>query len=187
MERKICGAKAKSTGKPCQHEAGWGTDHTGTGRCKLHGGASRKGVESGAFKHGEESKYFDLKQIKGFAEWREQCVGPTLDLEEDILAMIYAVRELLLQEKPVLIKVGNALAEIPPDANYISTCLERISRAWERMIKRHEGETIYIKFTPEIERAFAAIGDAIGEHVSDPAEADAVVAAIGEALEGLNK
>lgn len=39
-QKKICGAKAKSTGKPCGRTAGWGTDHVGKGRCKLHGGSS---------------------------------------------------------------------------------------------------------------------------------------------------
>jgi hypothetical protein len=34
-----CGAKARS-GKPCRRPAGWGTDHTGIGRCKLHGGST---------------------------------------------------------------------------------------------------------------------------------------------------
>lgn len=35
-----CGAKARSTGSPCRRPAGWGTDHNGQGRCRLHGGAS---------------------------------------------------------------------------------------------------------------------------------------------------
>src|SRR5690606_14601494 len=35
----VCGAKTRS-GSPCQQVAGWGTDQVGTGRCKLHGGAS---------------------------------------------------------------------------------------------------------------------------------------------------
>lgn len=34
-----CGAKTRS-GTPCKKRAGWGTDHVGQGRCKLHGGAS---------------------------------------------------------------------------------------------------------------------------------------------------
>lgn len=44
-----CGATARSTGKPCQRPAGWGTDHPGQGRCKLHGGKS-------PIKHGRYSK-----------------------------------------------------------------------------------------------------------------------------------
>lgn len=34
-----CGAKTKA-GRPCKKPAGHGTQHVGTGRCKLHGGAS---------------------------------------------------------------------------------------------------------------------------------------------------
>lgn len=35
----ICGAKTRA-GTPCKQKAGWGTNHVGTGRCKLHGGKS---------------------------------------------------------------------------------------------------------------------------------------------------
>jgi hypothetical protein len=48
-----CGAKTRS-GTPCQLPAGWGTDHPGEGRCKLHGGCSPgppKGNKN-ALKHG---------------------------------------------------------------------------------------------------------------------------------------
>jgi hypothetical protein len=37
-----CGATNRA-GTPCQQTAGWGTDHAGVGRCKLHGGASPAG------------------------------------------------------------------------------------------------------------------------------------------------
>jgi uncharacterized protein YjcR len=34
-----CGAKKRDgSGEPCAQPAGWGTDHLGEGRCKLHGG-----------------------------------------------------------------------------------------------------------------------------------------------------
>lgn len=35
-----CGAARHSDGAPCRMEAGWGTDHLGHGRCKLHGGCT---------------------------------------------------------------------------------------------------------------------------------------------------
>lgn len=35
----VCAAKTRS-GTLCQRPAGWGTDHVGIGRCKLHGGAT---------------------------------------------------------------------------------------------------------------------------------------------------
>lgn len=52
-----CGAKTRA-GTPCQQKAGWGTDHVGTARCKLHGGKSTgapKGNQN-AFKHGMRSQ-----------------------------------------------------------------------------------------------------------------------------------
>lgn len=39
MTENICGAtKRDGSGEECHLPAGWGTDHTGEGRCKLHGG-----------------------------------------------------------------------------------------------------------------------------------------------------
>lgn len=39
---KNCGATTRQ-GTDCGHRAGWGTDHPGFGRCKLHGGATPTG------------------------------------------------------------------------------------------------------------------------------------------------
>lgn len=36
--RAVCGAKKRQTDGMCTQPAGWGTDHPGFGRCKLHGG-----------------------------------------------------------------------------------------------------------------------------------------------------
>lgn len=42
-----CGAATRSGGK-CRRPAGWGTDHVGAGRCKLHTGSTRNGRTSAA-------------------------------------------------------------------------------------------------------------------------------------------
>ena len=72
---KKCGAKTKA-GSKCQYQAGQGTDHLGTGRCRLHGGAS-KGAPKGnknAQKHGIYSKLFSdaemdaAKEMQGSVE-----------------------------------------------------------------------------------------------------------------------
>ena len=59
MTNATCDADKKGGGDDdtCGLPAGWGTDHVGTGRCKLHGGASLRGEESPAFKHGLFSDY----------------------------------------------------------------------------------------------------------------------------------
>lgn len=59
-----CGAKTKK-GDKCQHQAGQGTDHLWTGKCRLHGGAS-KGAPKGnkyAQKHGIYSKLFSHEEL----------------------------------------------------------------------------------------------------------------------------
>lgn len=42
-----CGANGRS-GRPCARPAGWGTDHVGVGRCKLHGGSTPSHQRSAA-------------------------------------------------------------------------------------------------------------------------------------------
>lgn len=42
-----CGATTRAQGE-CGRPAGWGTDHVGAGRCKLHGGCTPDGRQHGA-------------------------------------------------------------------------------------------------------------------------------------------
>ena len=42
-----CGARTRAGGT-CAQAAGWGTDHPGTARCKLHGGCAPSGRAAGA-------------------------------------------------------------------------------------------------------------------------------------------
>ena len=74
-DKKYCGAKTRA-GTPCRRPAGWGTDHVGEGRCKLHGGRSTgappekmKGNQN-AKKHGFFSKYIpqETLEIMGMVE-----------------------------------------------------------------------------------------------------------------------
>lgn len=39
-DKPKCGAKKRQGDGCCKRPAGWGTEHPGTGRCKLHGGAT---------------------------------------------------------------------------------------------------------------------------------------------------
>lgn len=49
-----CGAKGRS-GKPCGLPAGHGTEHVGTGRCKLHGGSTPSHVNKARREVAEEA------------------------------------------------------------------------------------------------------------------------------------
>lgn len=43
-----CGARKRRGAGKCQMAAGWGTNHPGTGRCKLHAGSTPAGVKAAA-------------------------------------------------------------------------------------------------------------------------------------------
>lgn len=87
-----CGARTRS-GEPCRQAAGWGTDHPGVGRCKLHGGATPRGVDSPHFRHGLRCRYLAPK----IDERVEQPPVTVEDLEsgvEEAVGAIHWAREL---------------------------------------------------------------------------------------------
>lgn len=43
--KELCGAKKRSGGE-CGKPAGWGTDHNGIGRCKIHGGSTPNQIKN---------------------------------------------------------------------------------------------------------------------------------------------
>lgn len=59
-DKPKCGAtKRDGTGDHCRRPAGWGTDHVGTGCCKLHGG-NTSGQRTGALKQQAERALADM-------------------------------------------------------------------------------------------------------------------------------
>lgn len=77
-----CGAKSKSTGKPCQREA------MANGRCYVHGGATPKGPQSPNFKHGRYSKYLP-KQLAD--KYHDALTDPDLTNVRHEIALIDAL------------------------------------------------------------------------------------------------
>jgi hypothetical protein len=63
-----CGAKTRS-GDACRLPAGWGTDHPGTGRCKLHGGVVLRGSDNPNYRHGLYSEELSEEDKVAFAEF----------------------------------------------------------------------------------------------------------------------
>jgi hypothetical protein len=49
-----CGARKRQSEGTCTRPAGWGTDHPGTGHCKLHGGATAAQTTQAARQRAEE-------------------------------------------------------------------------------------------------------------------------------------
>lgn len=63
-----CNARKKDGSGHCTNVAGWGTDHVGTGRCKLHGGASLAGREHPGYKHGRRSMTLPRRMLSDFQD-----------------------------------------------------------------------------------------------------------------------
>jgi hypothetical protein len=87
-----CGAKTKTSGGKCQRPAGWGTNHSGSGKCKLHGGAStgprseegKKKIAANAIKHGAYSDKLLSEQERELYSvlWDHTIIKHTLDQED---------------------------------------------------------------------------------------------------------
>lgn len=95
----ICGAKTRA-GTPCRHEAGWGTDHLGTGRCKLHGGLSPgapKGNQYAVKTHKYSFIGFDQLTEKEQELWDQIPTDPVAQCEYGI--RVCAVRERRMLER----------------------------------------------------------------------------------------
>ena len=90
---KICGAKTRK-GTPCQRPSGWGTNHPGSGKCKLHGGKStgpkdktKLKENKNAEKHGFFSKYLPEETLNIIQEIQEK---DPIDLLWDNIQIQYA-------------------------------------------------------------------------------------------------
>jgi hypothetical protein len=157
MSILTCGARSRSTGKPCLNVAGKGTDHLGEGRCRLHGGAT-------PIKHGLYSKVRRTRLGQRMAEIENDPDLLNLETELALLKVLAeqnaqnyqkheaallawhraestAYRKLIETHDPV--EVRDALLELRaieperpaelPDAKLIATLVAEIGRTQDRI------------------------------------------------------
>lgn len=122
---KNCGATTKDGGGDCELPAGWGTDHSGSGKCKLHGGSSE-------IQHGLYSKNAGNRLADKIEEIRE-ADGEITDLENEIALARAAVSELI-----------EGRDSLPADD--VESLLGVLDRA-TRIVKRHNEIQYGTKFT----------------------------------------
>jgi len=147
--KSACGAKTRA-GTPCTLRAGWGTDHVGEGRCKLHGGKSLR-------KHGRYSKVPSKAVREIIAELEAEPIEQQLDILPEArmiraLAQDYIERyneltdALLAWNDPE--SVDAALEERKPrpqrlpDLHEAASLLESASRVVEKIHKREAQNAI---------------------------------------------
>lgn len=114
----VCGAKTRA-GSPCQRPAGWGTDHAGKGRCKLHGGNAGAPI-----KHGRYSKVLPQK-IQARLQLLED--SDPLDLIEEV-----NIQRALFADYIARFDDAKLTAS---DIQFMFNWLNDISRMVERIVK----------------------------------------------------
>jgi hypothetical protein len=84
-DKPKCGAKKKQGAGNCRRPAGWGTDHPGTGQCKLHGGCMPNNRASAIGQQAAKLLYrHDATPVTDPLEALQRLAGRALALEETI-------------------------------------------------------------------------------------------------------
>lgn len=164
-----CGARNRSGGR-CKKQAGWGTDHVGEGRCRLHGGAT-------PIKHGRYSKVSRPRIRELLVELDKDPDPLNLVPEAQLiraLAMDFAERyedlvEALLAWNLAEQRQAEEEERTPrpqrlPSLHELTGVVEAASRVVERIL-RHRKETAITLET--FNRVMRQMGVVVARHVTD--------------------
>jgi hypothetical protein len=135
-----CGAKNRQ-GTPCSRPAGWGTDHVGQGRCKLHGGAS-------PIKHGRYSKV---------ARAKLSSVLEAIEADPDPLNLLPELQLVRAQAAYFLEKSGPS----PMVVDLLAKAAGLVD-----LIQKHRKER-FISLEV-VQRVIDQLGVSVARHVKDP-------------------
>lgn len=114
-----CGARKRQGEGTCKRPAGWGTDHFGVGRCKLHGGSTR-----------DQSLNAAKEQAR--AELARIGVAPVTDP----LAALSAIAGEVVAWKDMLAGKVNALTSLRYETEVGGEQLRAEVALWERALDR---------------------------------------------------
>jgi hypothetical protein len=156
-----CEAKTRS-GSQCNRPAGWGTQHVGIGRCKMHGGAS-------PIKHGLYSKY----SVHKLAQAVQSLVN---DPELVNLRQQIAFKQALILDR--LNQLGTEMTQ--DDLRFLADLSEKVARDIERLNKIEHGEK-YVLQVAEVQAVVQQITLIIHQEVSD----EHVIERVAERLQQL--
>lgn len=149
-----CNARVKSGDGYCGRPAGWGTDHKGQGRCKLHGGSTplhqvsaeiataREAVNELNLSreiHPMDALLEELWRTAGAVEWLGQKVG---SIEEDSLVAPTGGGQGAIPEWKVNVWVGFWESERSHLAKVSKLCLDAGIDERKVRLAEHQGQTI---------------------------------------------
>ena len=142
----------------CSHQAGWGTEHPGTGRCKFHGGsAGRRPI------HGRQSHILRQDLQDKINEYIEQGIPALLDLSRE-LATQKALLEHMLEYYASEDVTSEDLALVAPalmkSAEMIGSMAERINRM-QNSTALTANQVLYLQVT---------VSDILMKYIQDPTD-----------------
>ena len=142
-----CGAATRRADRrPCRRPAGWGTDHVGQGKCRLHGGAT-------PITTGQRSKVLRRRLAELVAQ--HQAHPEPIELPRE-LAFLRA-----------LLDDFAARADLSPETFHATAAhlVEAIARTAERITRIRSAESLS---NADLYRVFSEIGRIVESYVSDP-------------------
>lgn len=165
----VCGAKTRR-GSKCQQVAGWGTNHVGEGRCKLHGGAS-----TGPVKHGRYSiAHKAALQEKVAQFYNDPAAG---DLRSE-LALLRAILQDYLDR---WVDPADDPAVAGAQVDRVFSMVESIGKLVERIAKILAATALT---QAELQLLQVTLIDAITEYIPDPNNQRAFISRIARTLGG---
>ena len=160
-----CGAKTRSGGQ-CQQPAGWGTQHVGQGRCKLHGGNAGAPIITGRY----SIKRTELAR-KAQTFNNDAALG---DLTGEL-----ALMRALLQD--YLDRFEDGIPLPLEDIERIFGMIEAIGRLVERIAKILAATALT---QAEVQYLQARIADLLNIYVPDAASRTKFLSELAESIEG---
>lgn len=144
-----CEAKTRS-GTPCKQKAGWGTEHVGEGRCKLHGGNAGRPIIHGRY---------SVKHLESLQEKHIQFLN---DPEAGNLLPELALLRALFQD--FIDRFGEPLRLSIEHRGHARDMILDISKLVER-IARIRNQTALT--AAEIQLIYVKLGEIVVEYIPD--------------------
>lgn len=143
----LCGGKKKQGGGTCTQRAGWGTDHPGVGRCKLHGGCTPNQVAAAERQRAEAQASRVLVEL-GVGPVRDPFAA-LLELAGRVLAWQEATARLVNELESIRYRAANGTEQMRAEVVLYERAMDRAGTVLaaicrlnidERLVRISEGQ-----------------------------------------------
>lgn len=151
--RPRCAAWARQTGKPCMKIPGWGTDHPGQGRCRLHGGKA-------PILHGRYSKVVRPELERHLREI--EASGSPLDAEPELQFLRAMLRRFMEANQE---KLATGAMDSLGELGVVTKLIDQVGRQIGRIERQRALAALSLEELRVLVRRLAAVVERV---VQDP-------------------